>query len=130
MLSGVQFLRCVVGALVTFAVLAFLFSVAVGGAMGVDSDGRYVAIGIAALLAPLGATVVGAWQARAAGVSRPLAGIGLAALVSLVLAVLVFFTNETTRDGFNLLQKILPLIGIAVGAGLYGTRWFATTSSR
>ena len=123
-------LRCVLSALAAFILVALVLSGLIGGAMESGSDGQYAAIGLAAVLAPLAATVVGAWQARAAGSTRPALGILVAAITALVLGLLLFATNDTQSDSFDVVQVVLVPLGVIIGAGFYGTRWFGSTTSR
>jgi hypothetical protein len=118
--DGAAALRCVLAALLTFAILAALLSF----------PGQELLIGAAALLAPLAAAVVGAWQARAGGATRPLAGLGLAGVIALGLGLLVFAGNETTDETLNTWQPILVVIGALVGTAAYGVVWFGSTSAR
>jgi peptidoglycan/LPS O-acetylase OafA/YrhL len=118
--SGNAVLRCVLAALLVFAVVAVALS----------APGEEALIGAGALLAPLTGALAGAWQARAAGATRPLAGVGLAGVVALVLGVLVFAFNETTDDTLNTLQPILVVVGAVAGAAAYAVVWFRATSAR
>jgi peptidoglycan/LPS O-acetylase OafA/YrhL len=119
-MDGADALRCVLAALLTFAILAALLSF----------PGNELLIGVAALLSPLAAAAVGAWQARAAGATRPLAGVGLAGVIALALGLLVFAGNETTNETLNTWQPILVVIGALVGSFGYAAVWFGSTSAR
>jgi peptidoglycan biosynthesis protein MviN/MurJ (putative lipid II flippase) len=119
-MDGADALRCVLATLLTFAILAALLCL----------PGNELLIGAAALLAPLAGAAIGAWQARAAGATRPLAGLGLAGVLALALGLLVFAGNETTDETLNTWQPILVVVGALVGTAAYGVVWFGSTAAR
>ena len=122
--------RCVVTALATFVVAALVLSGLLGGAMSSGSDAQYTMIGLAALLSPALAVVAGAWQARVAGATRPAVAILAAGVTALLLGLLLFATNDTRSDSFDVVQVVLVPLGVVIGAGFYGSRWFGSTSGR